>query len=188
VKDTSWTKWCNDELTSTCAKLRKAGIIVEMDIYVTCTDAYTDQNGQPKECGCSCDKSLGPCCCAVVDDSEDGTEGAEEVEPDQDSLPIQARQENAAITTVTRPSIAGKRAPTRLAVLPGASFYSGRPDVREILTEMLDNANGESGVAVCGPIAMGSTVRNTIVALSDERAIHKGSGAQGCYLHVESFS
>lgn len=188
VKDTSWTTWCSDELAAACAKLRKAGIDVQMDIYVTCTDAYTDQTRLPKECGCSCDKSLGPCCCVVVDDSDDRSESADNVQPVKSPSDAQPSQEKAVLAKPTVSSIAGKRAPTRLALLPCASFYSGRPAIEEILTELLDRANGESGVAVCGPIAMSSTVRNTFVRLSDERAIHKGSGAQGCYLHVESFS
>jgi hypothetical protein len=78
----------------------------------------------------------------------------------------------------------GRRMPT----LPCATFYSGRPDIRAILSDVLDGAEGESAVAVCGPIGLSQETRNVVVGLSDERAVHKGTGAQGVYLHVESFS
>jgi hypothetical protein len=32
-----------------------------------------------------------------------------------------------------------------------------------------------------------ATVRNAVASLSDERAVHKGTGAQGIHLHVEEY-
>jgi hypothetical protein len=69
-----------------------------------------------------------------------------------------------------------------------ATFHSGRPDLQVLLEELLDEAEGESGVAVCGPLGLNTSVRNAVAKTSDERAVHKGSGAQGIYLHVEGFS
>jgi predicted ferric reductase len=173
VKDVSWMKWCNTAVSTAVSKLRSVGTEVDVSIYVTCADAFTEQNGASKECGCQCDKSLGPCCCVVVDDLEE----------DKDDSKNELKDEKG--------SVIGKSAEAtsvQLGILPCAAFYSGRPQIREIIEDMLDGADGESGIAVCGPIGMSSSVRNTVVRLSDERAIHKGSGAQGCYLHVESFS
>lgn len=68
----------------------------------------------------------------------------------------------------------------RLRIMPG------RPDVRSLLAELLDGAEGESGVGVCGPMTLTSTLRQQVVITSDERAVHKGGLPQGCYLHVES--
>ena len=65
---------------------------------------------------------------------------------------------------------------------------SGRPQTRNILRQTLEQALGETAVVVCGPPTLMDTVRNDVVALSDERAVHKGTGAQGIYLHCESFS
>ncbi|KAL8802958.1 MAG: hypothetical protein Q9200_006402 [Gallowayella weberi] len=64
---------------------------------------------------------------------------------------------------------------------------SGRPMPRKLICEMLEQALGESAVVVCGPQGLIDDVRRSVVALSDERAVHKGTGAQGIYLHVESF-
>jgi hypothetical protein len=56
-----------------------------------------------------------------------------------------------------------------------------------VLWELLEQAEGETGIAVCGPLGLSSDVRMTVVRCSDERAVHKGTGAQGIYLHSECF-
>ncbi|WEW61409.1 ferric-chelate reductase Frp1 [Emydomyces testavorans] len=67
------------------------------------------------------------------------------------------------------------------------TILSGRPHVRSIILPVLEQAEGESGVVVCGPKGLNADVRRSVVSLSDERAVHKGTGAQGIYLHVEEF-
>lgn len=66
-------------------------------------------------------------------------------------------------------------------------IVSGRPHPRSIIRKVLEEAEGESAIVVCGPIGLKDDVRNSVVALSDERAVHKGTGAQGIYLHIEGF-
>lgn len=72
-----------------------------------------------------------------------------------------------------------------------ASHYlpivSGRPKPRTIIRKVLERAEGESAVVVCGPEGLSDDVRRSVVYLSDDRAVHKGTGAQGIYLHVEKF-
>ena len=65
---------------------------------------------------------------------------------------------------------------------------TGRPPVRSIIRRVLEQADGESAVVACGPSGLQDDVRRSVVALSDERAVHKGTGAQGVYLHVEGFA
>ena len=76
---------------------------------------------------------------------------------------------------------------TKSKVLPCADFHSGRPDFDELLWSLMDKAEGETGVAVCGPLGLNSDIRRAVVRCSDERAVHKGSGAQGVYLYAECF-
>lgn len=72
VKNTSWTSWISEELTSAFEALTTAGIGVTVRINVTCDDNFTSgDNDQNEECGCECDKSLGPCCCAGIEDEDD---------------------------------------------------------------------------------------------------------------------
>jgi hypothetical protein len=67
-------------------------------------------------------------------------------------------------------------------------MFGGRPDLGEFIRCPIEEAMGETCVAVCGGKSLTSHVRNAVVRLSDERAVHKGTGAQGICLHVEEFS
>jgi ferric-chelate reductase len=69
----------------------------------------------------------------------------------------------------------------------GLAVHSGRPDIKSLLWKLLEQANGEIGVGVCGPLGLSSGVRNIVATASDARGVHKGTGAEGIYLHVECF-
>ena len=59
------------------------------------------------------------------------------------------------------------------------TFVSRRPDVKTLIERELEHALGESAVVVCGPRGLVHATRAAVVQLSDERAVHKGTGAQG---------
>jgi ferric-chelate reductase len=183
VKNTSWTSWISSELTSAAAALRAAGIELSIQVHVTCDDNFTtgEEDQSSPECGCECDKSLGPCCCVNVDDGNDSIreivdEKGQPVDRKDVQINVKSRSQSSSIKS-------GKKS----RVLPCAEFYSGRPDFYELLWNLLGNAEGETGVGVCGPLGLNSDVRRTVVRCSDERAVHKGTGAQGVYLHAECF-
>jgi len=67
-------------------------------------------------------------------------------------------------------------------------FWSGRPSLAEFVRRAVEATAGETCVAVCGGLSLTADVRNCVASLSDERAVHKGTGAQGIKLHVESFN
>ncbi|KAK1580023.1 ferric reductase like transmembrane component [Colletotrichum navitas] len=66
--------------------------------------------------------------------------------------------------------------------------YYCRPDLEELIREPVEAAGGDTSVVVCGGRSLTSSVRNCVAALSDERAVHKGTGAQGIHLFVEEYS
>lgn len=70
---------------------------------------------------------------------------------------------------------------------PAIKVFSGRPVPRKILRTVLEDAHGESAVVACGPRGLTESVRAAVVGVSDERAVHKGTGAQGVWLHTEAF-
>ena len=70
---------------------------------------------------------------------------------------------------------------------PDIAVFAGRPCVRSVINKVLEQARGESAVVVCGPRGLVTDVRRSAVSLSDERAVHRGTGAQGIYLHTEAF-
>ncbi|KAF5661936.1 ferric reductase (metalloreductase) [Fusarium heterosporum] len=66
--------------------------------------------------------------------------------------------------------------------------YTCRPDIEAMIREPVEQAWGETGVVVCGGREIVARTRNCVSRLSDERAVHKGTGAQGIYLYVEEYS
>ncbi|KAI1644055.1 ferric reductase like transmembrane component-domain-containing protein [Daldinia loculata] len=64
---------------------------------------------------------------------------------------------------------------------------ASRPDVAEFIRTAVEATGGETGIVVCGGQSLVTTVRTNVAKLSDERAVHKGTGAQGIHLHVEEY-
>lgn len=184
VRGSEQTTWVGSEIEEAYRKLEAAGINVRVSVHVTCAEQFTELGNEPKECGCACDKSQGPCCCVLVDEDDEGVDGNAIRPAEGEKKGALIKEVSAQSSSADQPLISGRRMP----VLPCGTFYSGRPDLRGTISSLLDGAEGESGVAVCGPIGLSSEVRNTVARLSDERAVHKGTGAQGVYLHCESFS
>lgn len=189
VKNSSWTSWTSDELRSASEKLRNAGIEIEIKVFVTCDDAFTESSDTARRSGCQCDKSLGPCCCTRRGSADDNaitpesptTGAASDEKSNVANVKIQT-------TPLTAPCCSKKRNNNMSNLLTiGANFESGRPPMHELIWQLLDQAVGETGIAVCGPFGLNTAVRTTVANISDERAVHKGTGAQGIYLHAEGF-
>jgi len=183
IKSMSWTAWVKDELASAVEKVKAAGIEIAVRIFVTCDDSITNGTSEAneKECGCECDKSLGPCCCTTVDDEE----VKEETKVTDNIMPTKTAQKTTTAKNTSQTSSVSEKKLTTLSSL--ATFTSGRPSFQPILWDLADQAEGEMGIATCGPMGLSTGIRNTVAKISDERAVHKGTGAQGIYLHVESF-
>ena len=69
----------------------------------------------------------------------------------------------------------------------GIQHSQGRPNLAEHIRFPVEESGGETSVAVCGGKSLVASVRNCVASLSDERAVHKGTGAQGIHLHVEEY-
>jgi predicted ferric reductase len=141
-----------------------------------------DSKEEIKELGDSCEP-YGTCCCKTTVD--------ETLSPDTISAPCccgASKAENTSARRISRslsvPSTSSQQKPL---LHQSIQVFSGRPNPREIIRRSLEQALGESAVVVCGPRGLISDVKNDVCSLSDERAVHKGTGAQGIYLHTESF-
>lgn len=64
---------------------------------------------------------------------------------------------------------------------------SGRPIFETLIRPPVEQAYGETAIVGCGGTVFTSDLRNYVSQLSDERAVHKGTGAQGLFLFTESF-
>jgi NAD(P)H-flavin reductase len=74
-----------------------------------------------------------------------------------------------------------------LLPLKSILYSYGRPDIASFIRLPVEMTGGETSIAVCGGKSLVTTVRNSVARLSDERAVHKGTGAQGIHLHVEEY-
>ncbi|EHY57379.1 ferric-chelate reductase Frp1 [Exophiala dermatitidis] len=137
--------------------------------------ASTDRNND----GCGPD---GTCCCKNAVDEDGEAIRCCCCGPSSSSIPS-----SSSVSSISEKSPKALKAMSAAAV-PQLKLIGGRPKPRDIIRKVLEEAEGESAVVVCGPQGLQDDVRRSVVALSDERAVHKGTGAQGIYLHVEGFS
>lgn len=172
VRTVSCTEWVADELQQAMESLTSAGIEAEVRFFVTC-DAEPSESSE-KKIGCPCKNTEGPCCCSGL--------GSSSLQVLPDTI-VKSEDAKDVISTAIPQDEAETSVP-----IPAASFTSGRPTLKPLLWELLDHARGETGVAVCGPLGLVSTVRNTVATVSEERGSNKGTGAEGVYLHAESFA
>lgn len=71
---------------------------------------------------------------------------------------------------------------------PNLWRYSGnRPKPETLIRPYVERALGETAVVVCGGLSINAEIRTYVAKLSDERAVHKGTGAQGIYLFTETY-
>lgn len=178
IKNTSWVNWISKDLGAAAEKLRAAGIELDVRVHVTCDDDFTtgcDDDGLRYACGC--EKGNGPCCCITVDEP---TSSSSSINEKGTAVKITSSSSTTSLNSSNNTGVKSSK-------LPCATFYSGRPDIYSLLWDRLERAEGETGVCVCGPIGLSIDVRKSVVRCSDERAVHKGTGAQGIYLHSEGF-
>jgi len=158
LKSIGGVEWIKEELQGAVEKLHGVGIETQVLIFVTCDDTISESRHGSEKCTCN----TTPCCCVqTANASTNDSDRIEEI-PCSSSVPNSIQ-------------------------LGFGTLRSGRPDVKSLLWKLLDEANGETGVGVCGPLGLSSGVRTIVATASDTRGVHKGTGAEGIYLHVESF-
>lgn len=183
-----------DQVVRDVETLRNEGhdIAVEISIYITCDEALTsgkssimDDRSQPQidsrpnssdkkeimveEVASVSSSSIKGCCCTRVVTDEDTITAP---------CNCASRRQRASVSSYGKP--------TRI-VDPRVNLLSGRPHVSNIIRKTAELALGEMAVVVCGPPGLVQCTRNAVVAISDDRAVHKGTGAQGIYVHAEAF-
>ncbi len=67
-------------------------------------------------------------------------------------------------------------------------YKTGRPkSIRRLILPLIEKSRGETGIASCGPTSFNQRISNEAIKISDERGANKGTGAQGIYIHCETF-
>uniref|UniRef100_A0A093V8B0 ferric-chelate reductase (NADPH) n=1 Tax=Talaromyces marneffei PM1 TaxID=1077442 RepID=A0A093V8B0_TALMA len=144
---------------------------LEPENVVRPVSSTSKSSGTNEPSGCGVTRK---CCCTTTIENEDDISFVQKCN-------CSGAAEKVASSTSSSPST------TSLVHMKGFKAMTGRPHPRSIIHYVLEQAEGESAVVVCGPRGLAADVRQSVVALSDERAVHKGTGAQGIYLHVENF-
>jgi predicted ferric reductase len=70
---------------------------------------------------------------------------------------------------------------------PTITINYGRPEPDSLVRPVVEEAWGETGIIACGGSHFTGQMRNCVASLSDERGVHKGTGAQGIYLFCETY-
>jgi hypothetical protein len=87
-------------------------------------------------------------------------------------------------TNSTIPHVLSDRAKEK----PSFIVYSGRPNsLDDLVRPTVEESDGETAIIACGSGSFLAQLRNYTAALSDERAVHKGTGAQGIFLFTENY-
>ena len=188
----SWFGAQLDKVVSDVEALRNEGHDIAMDIsiYVTCDDSMTSGqssvNGDTSSSGrveyldekatskniaevSARASSAKECCCARVITDEDAV-----------TSPCNCGSKPQRSSSAS--SFSSNR-----GVDSRISLLSGRPHISNIIRKTAELALGEMAVVVCGPLGLVQSTRNAAVKISDDRAVHKGTGAQGIYVHAEAF-
>jgi predicted ferric reductase len=152
---------------------RARGVGIELLVHVAVT-----QNGELSPFAnttvatAASSSSVGPtsgCCCARGNQSTEKV--AEALSMDVESSPAQTRRKRLS----------------DISVDSHVHHTATRPDIESFIREPVEATGGETSVVVCGGQSLVARVRNCVASLSDERAVHKGTGAQGIHLHVEEY-
>jgi ferric-chelate reductase len=162
VNDVSHTKYVSGELEAAFGRLQRAGIEIQLKLFITCKNNFSSSTSSPAEPAYRQFEAAASQECRLPS------------EPQQyEDIPINGahiRHGSASETTLDNS-------------FNCATAEVGRPDIQKILAELSDKAKGEMGVAVCGPLSMNAATRRAVAKLQS----HKWD-KPSIYLHVEGFS
>jgi ferredoxin-NADP reductase len=100
---------------------------------------------------------------------------------DDDDI-LEIRKRNTPSANLDRYSFASSAGSTT-----SLNTLHGRPTLDAILRPVIEEALGETGIFACGNASFMADLRNYTASTSDERAVHKGTGAQGLYLFTQTY-
>jgi ferric-chelate reductase len=170
IRKVGHTSWISDELQSAFTQLQQAGIDIKVRIFVTRDDRLTDLSSamHPRQnadtAGRHSEEPIGQ----AYESNEEDTSGRKATAP----------------PSVTNSQSTDPPVNETANLLQCATIQLGRPVFQPMMSDLMSRAEGEIGVAVCGPLGLSTTCRTAVASLSG----HKGTAGKGIYLHVEGFS
>lgn len=165
---------------SECTDEKRGGIFEKetVDVQELARSSTSSSSAEPPKQSCG---PNGTCCCTATIEDEDEDDAIRPACTCNCGTGPSSANSSASSTFDEKPK-------TKEPLLHSSvNIFSGRPACSTLIRKSLETAYGESAVVVCGPAGLVNDVRTSTVALSDERAVHKGTGAQGIWLHTEAF-
>jgi NAD(P)H-flavin reductase len=191
-----------DRLKRATSKSHSRGLEVIVKIAVSGESSIVEKDAPTSLPACCCgppdENGNGGCCCCDDSDSssamsvfqERATSHVSDIRPQ--GVPGIQSSDDAIVDSSSekrssRARISKKSKSSATSAQKEVGFSSGKVQVSKIIRSVIEEAEGETCIAVCGGPRLTSDVRNCVARISDDRAVHKGSGAQGIFLHVEEF-
>ncbi|PBP27505.1 ferric-chelate reductase [Diplocarpon rosae] len=206
VRDRPCSQYYEHRLSKALARAEARGIDVEIEIAVTGrASSLAESEGKSKDVQVLDD--------IVLEEKRGSSDGNSEVCQKKDSpyvlvqteLSTRSRSSFAKLSSSLPPSTKASKSCSSCSDESGTSCCAGpstpplqrkareitysyaRPSIAPFIRSPVEMTGGETAVVVCGGKSLVSTVRNEVVRLSDDRGVHKGTGAQGIFLHVEEY-
>jgi predicted ferric reductase len=155
-----------------------------MSIHSAPSFSNRDAGAEPRSCGPN-----GTCCCTRIVSESSSAASIPECTCHCDSDSLAPATSTALPPSSPQPQNTPSSPTPSSPTTPQATMrlLTKRPSLTSITRQALEQALGETAVVVCGPRGLREGVRRSVVQLSDERAVHRGTGAQGVWLHGEGF-
>tara|TARA_R110002060_G_scaffold76732_1_gene87396 strand:- start:103 stop:1854 length:1752 start_codon:yes stop_codon:yes gene_type:complete len=196
VRERSHCQYYENRLSKALAQAEARGIHLDVEIAIT--------GGASSLAESVNDKSAGIEDTRVDVKRESGDDDIEELNEKKGQPYILVKTDSSSDSSFSKPSSraaqAGKSccscsedagpcccAGPSVAPIKEIVYTYVRPNIAEFIRKPVEITGGETSVAVCGGKSLVASVRNSVARLSDERAVHKGTGAQGIHLHVEEY-
>ena len=179
VRQQSQLEWFGQELTQLCEQGRTLEMDLKIQLFVTSLVDEQALADIPRPVVRPQKAEVTSTSCASTTTTEYDSDREVATESFQ-MLPI-LRPEVEPITEV------GSSSSTAPDTTPLPTL-SGRPtNIKSLILPTIETAEGETAILACGNPGYMAEIRNYVAWLSDKRAVHKGSGAQGIYLWTETY-
>lgn len=172
VRSQDYTSWYSDELHAIAIAARSASMQLQITIHVT-------QRNQPDS-----DSDYTPPSSSAATGNPVFTAGTSTGSSRSASLQCSPstvdEKPNVVSATYEKKPLLDNNATV-------AVRFGSRPSVESMIRPPVEAAYGETAVVTCGGAQITAQARTFVAKLSDERAVHKGTGAQGIYLFTETY-
>lgn len=182
--------WFKDQILSAWRAAQHRNLAVSIYIFITsaadrCSPAENNALlGNPRESYLKGEKAFDVA--QKASSQHSGSDSAAVSSQDTDSefvrLSLEKGRHEAAVATRSSSSTGSFD-----DAAPALTMGYGRPELDGLVRPVVEAAWGETGIIACGGGQFMGSVRNYVAGLSDERAVHKGTGAQGIYLFCETY-